>query len=85
MACLKGPDGKVVAALWKDGGIAIKLLDETARTEALGLPGAEIASHAYDPRRQMREWVHVPATRSSEWLRLVERALGGRRSSISQR
>ncbi len=75
LPCLRGPDGKVVAALWRDGDIAVKLLDERARAEALALPGAEMGSHAYDPRRQMREWVHVPATQAREWLRLVERAV----------
>lgn len=76
MPCLKGPDGKVVAALWRDGGITIKLVDETARAEALRLPGAEIGSHAYDPRRQMRQWVHIPEAQSDKWLGLARRALG---------
>lgn len=75
MPCLKGPEGKVVAALSRDGGIVVRLLDETARGQALALPGAELGSHAYDPRRQMRAWVHIPATQAGEWLRLVERAL----------
>jgi hypothetical protein len=75
MPCLKRADGKVVAALWKDGGIMLKLVDEAARVEALTLPGANLGSHAFDPSRQMREWVHVPAAQADEWQRLVERAL----------
>lgn len=76
MPCLKRADGKVVAALWKGGGIMVKLVDDTARADALALPGADVGTHAFDSRRKMREWVHVPATQSSEWERLVELALG---------
>ena len=76
MPCLKRGDGKVVAALWKGGGIMVKLVDETARADALALPGADLGTHAFDSQRKMREWVHVPATQSSEWERLVELALG---------
>jgi len=75
MPCLKRADGKVVAGLWKDGGITVKLVDEAARAEALALPGAAPGSHAFDPNRSMREWVHVPTTLAGEWQRLVERAL----------
>ena len=39
MPCLKQADGKVVVALWKGGGIAVKLVDERARQQALVLPG----------------------------------------------
>jgi hypothetical protein len=53
----------------------LKLVDEAARAEALTLPGANLGSHAFDPSRQMREWVHVPAARADEWQGLVERAL----------
>lgn len=76
MPCIKRPDGKVIAALWKDGGITVKLVDETARAEALALPGAAVGAHAFDPRRKMRDWVHVPARQAVEWERLVERAIG---------
>ena len=48
MPCLKRADGKVVASLWKDGGITVKLVDEAARVEALALPGAAPGSHAFD-------------------------------------
>jgi hypothetical protein len=75
MPCLRRPDGKVVASLWKDGGITVKLVDETARAQALALPGAEPGYHAFDPSRRMREWVHVPAAQANEWQRLIERAL----------
>ena len=77
MPCLKRADGKVVAALWKDGGITVKLVDEDARAEALSRAGVKVASHAFDEGRLMREWVHVPRTRAGEWHGLVERALAG--------
>ena len=72
MPCLKR-GGKVVAGYWKDGGITVKLVDETARDEALGLDGVDL----FDPGmgRKMREWVHVPFALAGEWERLVERAL----------
>jgi len=71
--CLKRENGKVVACLWKDGGLTVKLTDGTAREEALALPGAE----HFDPGmgRAMKEWILVPATQSSEWLRLVEQTI----------
>jgi hypothetical protein len=73
MPCLKRENGKVVAGYWKDGGITVKLTDETQRESALALPGAAL----FDPGmgRQMREWVHVPAASSGEWPRLVEQAI----------
>jgi hypothetical protein len=74
MPCLKREDGKVVAGSWKDGGITVKLTDEAQREAALARPGAEL----FDPGmgRKMREWVHVPASRSEDWERLVEQAVG---------
>jgi hypothetical protein len=74
MPCLKREDGKVVAGHWKDSGLTVKLTDETAREQALTLPGAEL----FDPGmgRVMREWVLVPVTQSGEWKRLVELAIG---------
>ena len=74
MPCLKRANGKVVAGFWKDGGITVKLVDEEERAAALALPGTDL----FDPGmgRQMREWVHVPATQSTEWERLVEQAIG---------
>jgi hypothetical protein len=73
MPCLKRPDGKVVAGHWKDGGITVKLTDETAREEALALDGAAL----FDPGmgRVMREWVLVPEAQSARWRELVERAV----------
>lgn len=72
MPCLKR-GGKVVAGYWKDGGITVKLVDESARERALSLDGVEL----FDPGmgRVMREWVHVPATRVRDWEPLVEQAL----------
>jgi hypothetical protein len=74
MPCLKRETGKVVAGHWKDGGLTVKLTDEAAREQALAIPGAQL----FDPGmgRVMREWVHVPAAQSDEWLGLVERAVG---------
>ena len=73
MPCLKRENGKVVAGLWKDGGLNVKLTDEEQREAALALPGAE----PFDPGmgRPMKEWVLVPATESGEWARLVEEAV----------
>jgi hypothetical protein len=72
MPCLKR-EGKVVAGSWKDGGITVKLTDETQREAALTLPGVDL----FDPGmgRKMHEWVHVPASLSDEWERLVEQAV----------
>ena len=71
---MKREDGKVVVGHWKDGGLTVKLTDETAREQALAIPGAEL----FDPRmgRVMREWVLVPVSQSDEWGRLVEQAIG---------
>jgi hypothetical protein len=73
MPCLKRSNGKVVAGLWKDGGITVKLVDESERSAALALPGVDL----FDPGmgRKMREWVLVPAAHDSEWKRLVEQAI----------
>lgn len=74
MPCLKREDGKVVAGFWKDGGLTVKLTDESSRQRALAIPGAQL----FDPGmgRVMREWVHVPAAQSGEWERLVDQAIG---------
>jgi hypothetical protein len=73
MPCLKRENGKVVAGHWKDGGLTVKLTDESAREQALTLPGVEL----FDPGmgRVMKEWVLVPESLSDEWLRLVEQAV----------
>lgn len=70
--CLKR-NGKMAACLWRDGGIAVKLVDEADRTGALALEGAEL----FDPGmgRRMREWVHVPAAHAGRWESLLERSL----------
>jgi hypothetical protein len=74
MPCLKREDGKVVAGHWKDGGLTVKLTDESQREAALALLGAE----AFDPGmgRAMKEWVLVPESQSGEWARLVDEAVG---------
>jgi hypothetical protein len=41
MPCLKRENGKVVAGLWKGGGLTVKLTDDAAREQALALPGAQ--------------------------------------------
>ena len=71
--CLKRENGKVVACLWKDGGLTVKLTDESAREAALALSGATY----FDPGmgRAMKEWILVPAAQSGEWLHLVEQAV----------
>jgi hypothetical protein len=73
MPCLKRENGKVVAGHWKDGGLTVKLTDESQR-EATLAAGAE----PFDPGmgRVMKEWVLVPASRSDDWDRLVEQAIG---------
>ena len=73
MPCLKRENGKVVAGHWKDGGLTVKLTDETAREQALALPGVEL----FDPGmgRVMKEWVLVPKALSDTWMRLVEQAI----------
>ena len=72
MPCLKRENGKVVAGHWKDGGLTVKLTDETAREAALAA-----GALPFDPGmgRVMKEWVLVPAAMSGEWLRLVEQAI----------
>lgn len=73
MPCLKRENGKVVAGLWKDGGVNVKLADEAQRAAALAIPGAEL----FDPGmgRVMKEWVLVPEAQSDRWLELVEQAI----------
>lgn len=70
--CLKR-NGKMAACLWKDGGIAVKLVEDGDREEALALEGATM----FDPGmgRQMREWVHIPTTHVAWWEGLLVRAL----------
>jgi hypothetical protein len=75
MPCLKRADGKVVASLWGDGGITVKLVNEKARHEALALQGAKPGSHAFDPGRPMRQWIRIPASQAPEWQRMVESSL----------
>ena len=73
MPCLKRESGKVIAGHWKDGGVNVKLTEETQREAALSIPGAEL----FDPGmgRVMKEWVLVPEAQSDRWLELVEQAI----------
>ncbi len=70
--CLKR-NGKMAACLWTDGGIAVKLVEETDRATALELDGAGL----FDPGmgRVMREWVHVPAAGATRWEAFLVRSL----------
>jgi hypothetical protein len=68
--CLK-VGGKVFAALW-GGDMAFKLTGK-AHSEALQVEGA----HLFDPRGKghpMKEWVQIPAARSSTWSHFARRA-----------
>ena len=70
--CLKA-GRKVFAALW-DGDMVFKLAGQ-AHSEALQVEGA----HLFDPRgkgQPMKEWVQVPAARSSTWSWFAELAWG---------
>ena len=80
MPCLKRENGKVVAGLWKDGGVNVKLTDETQREAALAIPGAV----PFDPGmgRVMKEWVLVLPAQSDEWERLVEQAVAARLDGV---
>jgi hypothetical protein len=73
MPCLKRENGKVVAGRWKDGGLTVKLTDEAQREAALAAGAGR-----FDPGmgRVMKEWVLVPASKSDDWERLVEQAIG---------
>lgn len=69
--CLKVPGGKAFACCFRDG-VAFKL-PEPARSEALGLPGAEL----FDPSgkgRPMKEWVQVPVDHADGWPELADEA-----------
>jgi hypothetical protein len=72
--CVKRDTGKVAFCSWQ-GAVVFKLVDESARTDALALEGAEL----FDPGmgRRMREWVLVPAAHSGRWPELAERSLAG--------
>lgn len=70
--CLKR-GRKMAACLWTDGGVAVKLVEEADRAEALAIEGAGL----FDPGmgRTMREWVLVPASAGAAWERLLVRSL----------
>ena len=73
MPCLKRENGKVVAGLWKDGGLNVKLTDDAEREQALALPGAM----PFDPGmgRPMKEWVVIPLAQSAVWPQYAAEAL----------
>jgi hypothetical protein len=75
MPCLKRENGKVVAGLWKDGGVNVKLVDESQRETALAIPGAQ----PFDPgmgrplRPRQSRHLRVPVgsvepTPTREWV-----------------
>ena len=72
--CVKRESGKVAFCFWQDDAV-FKLVDESAREEALALEGATL----FDPGmgRAMKEWVLVPAAHAERWPELAERALAG--------
>lgn len=65
--CLKTPNGKSAAMLWKDN-IVVKLKGDRLQ-EALGLDGAQI----FEPMagRPMKDWVQVPYAYKDKWQELA--------------
>lgn len=74
MPVFKNDAGKALGGEWH-GDMVFKLVDETARKQALSLSGAEL----FDPGmgRPMKEWVVVPAKHSDSWPELAEAAYKG--------
>jgi hypothetical protein len=72
--CVKRETGKVAFCAWQ-GDVVFKLVDESARSEALALEGAELSDPGMG--RRMKEWVLVPAAHSARWVELAERSLSG--------
>ena len=71
--CIKAPNGKTAAFFWKD--CMVFKLNEKDRSEALGISGATIGSHLYDPSKPMKGWVSVPSSQSEHWMVLSKKAL----------
>jgi hypothetical protein len=69
--CIKIPNGKAVAMLWKND--MIFKLDEKNLKEALSLDGAKM----FEPMdgRPMREWVQLSYDYSGRWKEFAEKAL----------
>ena len=65
--CIKAPNGKAVAMVWKDC-LVVKLNGE-AHSEALSLDG----SKPFEPMegRAMKEWVQVPFHYKKEWKKFA--------------
>jgi len=74
MPCLKLDTGKAFAGDY-NGDMVFKLVKEADQIDAMKLPGA----HLFEPMpgHAMKQWVVVPASQSSEWLRLATAALDG--------
>jgi hypothetical protein len=72
--CVKRETGKVAFCSWQ-GGVVLEFVDESARSEALALDGAEL----FDPGlgRRMKEWALVPSAHSAHWAGPAERSLAG--------
>jgi hypothetical protein len=65
MPCFKRENGKVVAGLWKDGGVNVKLVDEAQREAALAIPGAVPFDPGMGRPLQRRQSRHLRVTTGS--------------------
>ena len=68
--CIKAPNGKALAMLWKNE--MIFKLDEKNLKEALSLDGAKL----FEPmdNRPMREWVQLSSDYSDRWQEFAQKA-----------
>jgi hypothetical protein len=68
--CLKVPNGKAFAMLWKND--MIFKLDHKSLQEALSLDGAKL----FEPmdNRPMREWVQLSSDYSERWFEFSQKA-----------
>ena len=69
--CIKAPNGKAVAMLWKND--MIFKLEGKSLQQALSLDGAKL----FEPmdNRPMREWVQLTFDYSERWQEFAEKAL----------
>ena len=65
--CMKTPNGKSAAMLWKDN-IVLKLQADSMK-EAMALKGARL----FEPMegRPMKEWVQIPFEHKDKWKKLA--------------
>ena len=65
--CLKTPNGKSAAMMWKDS-VVVKT-DEKQRDEMLGLKGASL----FEPMagKPMKDWVQVPFEHKKKWKQYI--------------